>query len=79
MLKSAGRLAVSSLPLLFGLSACHKAVACTAANEATNVVPLRDQRKKILRGGVVGTLMSNLGLEHALQRENIEFQRAAVG
>lgn len=32
-----------------------------------------------LQGPVVGTLMSNLGLEHALQRENIEFVRARVG
>ena len=29
--------------------------------------------------GVVGTLMSNLGLEHALAEMNIPFQRAAVG
>jgi phosphoglucosamine mutase len=32
-----------------------------------------------LQGGVVGTLMSNLGLEHALQSSNIEFVRASVG
>jgi len=32
-----------------------------------------------LRGPVVGTVMSNLGLEHALQRHNIEFRRASVG
>ena len=32
-----------------------------------------------LRGPVVGTVMSNLGLEHALQRHEIEFRRAAVG
>ncbi len=32
-----------------------------------------------LRGPVVGTVMSNLGLEHALERQNIEFRRAAVG
>ncbi|MCH7742344.1 MAG: phosphoglucosamine mutase [Proteobacteria bacterium] len=32
-----------------------------------------------LDGGVVGTLMSNLGLEKALQNENIPFARAAVG
>lgn len=32
-----------------------------------------------LRGPVVGTVMSNLGLEHALQNQNIEFRRAAVG
>ena len=29
--------------------------------------------------GVVGTLMTNLALEHALKRENISFARAAVG
>jgi phosphoglucosamine mutase len=32
-----------------------------------------------LRGPVVGTVMSNLGLEHALQQKNIEFRRANVG
>ncbi len=32
-----------------------------------------------LHGGVVGTLMSNLGLEHALRNNGIEFKRAAVG
>ena len=32
-----------------------------------------------LKGPVVGTVMSNLGLEHALRRHNIEFRRAAVG
>jgi len=32
-----------------------------------------------LHGGVVGTLMSNLGLEHALRARNIGFGRANVG
>ena len=32
-----------------------------------------------LRGPVVGTLMSNLGLELALRRRGIDFERAAVG
>ena len=32
-----------------------------------------------LSGPVVGTLMSNLGLEHALQQQDIEFRRANVG
>jgi phosphoglucosamine mutase len=32
-----------------------------------------------LQGPVVGTVMSNLGLEHALQARDIEFRRAAVG
>ncbi len=32
-----------------------------------------------LRGPVIGTVMSNLGLEHALRDKDIEFQRASVG
>ncbi|MDH3635328.1 MAG: phosphoglucosamine mutase [Gammaproteobacteria bacterium] len=32
-----------------------------------------------LEGGVVGTLMTNLGCEHALKAQNIPFERAAVG
>jgi phosphoglucosamine mutase len=32
-----------------------------------------------LQGPVVGTVMSNLGLEHALLQEKIEFRRAQVG
>ena len=32
-----------------------------------------------LGGGVVGTLMSNLGLEHALKSQGIDFERAKVG
>ena len=36
------------------------------------------QRAK-LRGGVVGTLMTNLGTEHALKRLKIPFARAKVG
>ena len=37
------------------------------------------QREGRLQGPVVGTVMSNLGLEHALGRESIEFRRASVG
>ena len=33
----------------------------------------------ILRGGVVGTQMSNLGLEHALEKLEVPFARAKVG
>lgn len=32
-----------------------------------------------LKGPVVGTVMSNLGLEHALRRQGIDFRRADVG
>lgn len=34
---------------------------------------------KKLKGPVVGTVMTNLGLEHALAKEGIEFKRAKVG
>jgi phosphoglucosamine mutase len=34
---------------------------------------------RLSRGGVVGTVMSNFGLETALAREGIAFRRAAVG
>lgn len=37
------------------------------------------QDEGVLKGPVVGTVMSNLGLEHAFQRRNIEFIRASVG
>jgi len=36
-------------------------------------------RQGELKGPVVGTVMSNLGLENALKAENIEFKRAKVG
>ena len=37
------------------------------------------QRDGRLRGPVVGTVMSNLGLERALQEQDIDFRRASVG
>ena len=37
------------------------------------------QRSGHLEGSVVGTVMSNLGLEHALARNNIGFERTSVG
>ncbi|HEX5789165.1 MAG TPA: phosphoglucosamine mutase [Woeseiaceae bacterium] len=36
-------------------------------------------RHGTLKGPVVGTVMSNLGLEHALREQSIEFRRARVG
>ena len=39
----------------------------------------RWKRKKILKGGVVGTLMSNFGLEQFFKENNIKFLRANVG
>ena len=37
------------------------------------------KKKKILKGGVVGTLMTNLGLENYFKNNNIKFYRADVG
>tara|TARA_A100001011_G_scaffold354928_1_gene397755 strand:- start:2360 stop:3700 length:1341 start_codon:yes stop_codon:yes gene_type:complete len=39
----------------------------------------RWKSKKILKGGVVGTLMSNYGLEKFLKHEKIKFYRSKVG
>jgi phosphoglucosamine mutase len=39
----------------------------------------RWKEKKLLRGGVVGTLMSNYGLENYFKQKNIKFKRANVG
>ena len=39
----------------------------------------RWKRKKILKGGVVGTLMSNYGLQKYFSRNNIKFKRSKVG
>ena len=37
------------------------------------------KKKKILKGGVVGTLLTNLGLENYFKNNNIKFHRADVG
>ena len=39
----------------------------------------RWKRKKILRGGVIGTLMSNYGLQNYFREQKIRFVRANVG
>ena len=43
------------------------------------VIASHQRRKGELRAGVVGTQMSNLGLEHALARLKVPFARAKVG
>ena len=48
-------------------------------DELLYVIAMSRKVKGQLHGPVVGTLMSNLGLEHALQSEGIEFERAKVG
>lgn len=43
------------------------------------VIAKHRQKRGLLKGGVVGTSMSNLGFEHALGKLGIEFKRADVG
>jgi phosphoglucosamine mutase len=43
------------------------------------ILAVSRQQNGLLRGPVVGTVMSNLGLEHALREKSIDFHRASVG
>lgn len=48
-------------------------------DELLYIIVKHRQELGLLKGGVVGTVMSNFGLEHALQELNIEFVRVPVG
>ena len=48
-------------------------------DELLFIIAASRKENEKLSGPVVGTLMSNLGLEHALRHLNIEFRRASVG
>jgi len=48
-------------------------------DELLYIIAQSRKRDRRLEGGVVGTVMSNLGLEVALKREGIAFDRARVG
>ena len=48
-------------------------------DELLYIIAKGAERRNSLRGGVVGTLMSNLGLEKALKSDGIDFLRAKVG
>lgn len=43
------------------------------------IMALARARRGALQGGVIGTVMSNLGMEQAFRANNIDFKRAAVG
>lgn len=43
------------------------------------IIVAHAQEKGLLQGGVVGTLMTNFGMEHALIEHGIPFERANVG
>lgn len=48
-------------------------------DELLYIIVKHRQELGLLKGGVVGTVMTNFGLEHALQELNIEFTRVPVG
>ncbi|MFV1982104.1 MAG: phosphoglucosamine mutase [Thiohalomonadales bacterium] len=48
-------------------------------DEILYIIAQDQQQHGNLTGGVIGTTMSNLGLEHALLKHNIDFKRANVG
>ncbi len=43
------------------------------------LIALHRQAKSELQGGIMGTVMTNLSVEHALKEKNIEFARSQVG
>ncbi len=48
-------------------------------DELLYIMACNQQDRGLLEGGVVGTVMSNLGMEHALAKRKIPFVRAKVG
>ena len=52
---------------------------CVDGDQLLYVLARARRDAGLLRGPVVGTVMSNLGLEHALTEAGIEFRRAQVG
>ncbi|MEP6656555.1 MAG: phosphoglucosamine mutase [Betaproteobacteria bacterium] len=48
-------------------------------DELLYVIAMDYRRRGALNGGVVGTLMTNLGFEQALSRQDVPLERAAVG
>ena len=58
---------------------CDEKGAIIDGDQIIAALALRWKKKKILKGGVVGTLMSNYGLEKLFKKEKIKFVRANVG
>jgi phosphoglucosamine mutase len=52
---------------------------CVDGDQMLYILAVDRQRAGTLKGPVIGTVMSNLGLEHALAERAIEFRRAQVG
>ena len=58
---------------------CDESGKVINGNQIIAMLAKRWKSKKILKGGVIGTLMSNYGLEKYLKNENIKFYRSKVG
>ena len=82
------RVAVKKYKAHIGISLDGDADRIIMCDEKSNIIDgdqiiaalaLRWKNKKMLKGGVVGTLMSNYGLEKYFNNKNIKFIRANVG
>jgi phosphoglucosamine mutase len=58
---------------------CDEKGAIIDGDQIIAAIAMQWKKKKILKGGVVGTLMSNYGLEKFFKQKNIKFIRANVG
>ena len=58
---------------------CDEKAQIVDGDQIIAMIAKRWKRKKILRGGVIGTLMSNYGLEKFFFKEKINFKRSKVG
>src|SRR5271165_6635297 len=52
---------------------------CVDGDQLLYILAVARRNSGVLKGPVVGTVMSNLGLEHAFAERGIEFRRAQVG
>tara|TARA_X000000950_G_scaffold125654_1_gene157344 strand:+ start:8 stop:1339 length:1332 start_codon:yes stop_codon:yes gene_type:complete len=58
---------------------CNEKSQIIDGDQIIAMIATRWKRKKILKGGVIGTLMSNYGLEKFFIKEKINFKRSKVG
>ena len=58
---------------------CDEKTQIIDGDQIIAMIAKRWKEKKILKGGVIGTLMSNYGLEKFFLREKIKFKRSKVG
>ena len=58
---------------------CDEKAKIIDGDQIIAMIAKRWKRKKILKGGVIGTLMSNYGLEKFFLNEEINFKRSKVG